>query len=393
MVNTFSPFAAYYRITWNLTTPNDYTGTNSTSGGINPFNSRQYHSMIATTGNVDISGGYGGSTGDELLLNGYAIGPFTNGDTVSTMLQLFNNMSPWTNVMASTDINPKYITLSCAYPSVQTAITLANYVGTPLARLGFTAGSFTYANPIYGGTFSAPTNNQNIVVNGTTITFTTAGGLSLNGVCSTINSVTGVTDVVATPAAGNVQLNSVSDGPIYILSGTATSGLGFTNGTSYAGAMTYANALADEQGFLRWKLIASSIESLVTPTFYASVSYGTTTVQSTDGVNPPAQFSWTVGIEHLDALTTVTLAGEPEGAGVTLTGPACLKRLISRALSSSITENCNVYNPNVAIAGSSVIAFNTSQMVTVQVTASAIDTAANINLIEQNLTVTMVSNI
>ena len=57
---TFSPFAAYYRITWNLTTPTNYTGSNNTGGGINPFNSRQYHSMIATTGNVDVSGGYGG---------------------------------------------------------------------------------------------------------------------------------------------------------------------------------------------------------------------------------------------------------------------------------------------------------------------------------------------
>ena len=112
-----------------------------------------------------------------------------------------------------------------------------------------------------------------------------------------------------------------------------------------------------------------------------------------DAVNPPAQFSWTVGVEHIDALTTITLAGEPEGSGITLTGPACLKRLISRALSSSITENCNVYNPNVTIAGSSVIAYNTSQMVTVQVTASALDTAANIDDIEENLTVTMVSNI
>ena len=389
---TFSPFAAYYRITWNLTTPNDYTGTNSTSGGINPFNSRQYHSMIATTGNVDVSGGYGGSTGDELLLNDYVIGPFTNSDSVSTIIDRFNTMSNWTNVMASTDINPKYITLSCAYPSVQTDITLAIYTGTPLASLGFTAGSFTYPNPIYGGTFSSPTNGQNVVINGVTVTFVT-GSLNLAGVCTTINSQSGATNVIATPAAGNVQLNSASSSPIYVLSGTATSALGFTNGTTYAGAMTYANAIADEQGFLRWKYVASSIETLVTPIYYAGVSYSNTTNRSTNGVNPPAAFSWTVGVEHLDALTTLTLAGEPEGAGVQLNGAACVKRLVARALINSYTENCNVYNPNVTIAGSSVIAYNTSQMVTVQVTASALDTAANIDDIEENLTVTMVSNI
>ena len=199
--------------------------------------------------------------------------------------------------------------------------------------------------------------------------------------------------MVATPAAGNVQLNSASNSPIYILSGTATSGLGFTNGTAYAGAMTYADAVENEQGFLRWKYVASSIESLVTPTYYAGVSYSNTTVQSTNGVNPPAQFSWTLGVEHIDALTTVTLTGEPEGAGVQLSGPACVKRLVSRALTNSYTENCNVYNPNITIAGSSVIAFNTSQMVTQSITASALDVTGNINLIEQNLTVTQIYNV
>ena len=60
---------------------------------------------------------------------------------------------------------------------------------------------------------------------------------------------------------------------------------------------------------------------------------------------------------------------------------------------NSYTENCNVYNPNVAIAGSSVVAYNTSQMITVQVTASGIDIAANIDDVEANLTVVMVSNV
>ena len=390
---TFSPFAAYYRITWNLTTPNDYTGTNSTSGGINPFNSRQYHSMIALTGTGDMSSGYPGSASDVININGYDIGPMGSATSAADLCTLFNNLSPWTNVMASTDVNPKYITLSCAYPSVQTAITISNTVGTPNGVFGWPLGSFTYPNPIYGGTFSTLSNGNNVTINGVTVTFTTAGGLNQAGACSTINSVSGVTNVVATPYAGNIQLNSISNSPIYLGTGTGTSKLGFSNSTIYSGAMTYANALADEQGFLRWKLVASSIETLVTPIFYASVSYGNTTVQSTDGVNPPAQFSWTVGVEHIDALTTITLAGEPEGADKTLTGPACLKRLISRALSSSITENCNVYNPNVTIAGSSVIAYNTSQMVTVQVTASALDTADYLDNIEENLTVTMVSNI
>jgi len=40
-----------------------------------------------------------------------------------------------------------------------------------------------------------------------------------------------------------------------------------------------------------------------------------------------------------------------------------------------------------------VIAFNTSQMVTVQVTAGAIDTIANLANIEANITVTQIYNV
>lgn len=386
---TFQPTAAYYRCTWNLTSPTNYTGSGATAGGINPFNSRQYHSMIALTGTAASPTM---TDGDEVLLNGYVIGPFLSSDTVATIIQRFNDMSPWTKVQASQDVTANYITLSCAYTDVQSAIVLSNQTGTPLTTLGFTAGSFNLYNPIYGGSFSSPSNAETITLNGVTITFVT-GALTLAGVCATINASTGATNVVATPYANKIQLNSLSGSPILFGAdtGSAASDIGFAASTAYAGAMTYADAIEAERGYLRWKLIAGTIGSICTPIYYTSV--GLTGTLVTNGVNPPTTVSWTVGVEHIDDLRTLTVTGEPEAVGTELVGAAAIKRQIARALINSITENCNVYNANIAIGGSSVVAYNTSQTVIESVTASAIDTLANIDDVEGNLTVTMVSNV
>ena len=390
-MSTFKNTGAYYRVTWNLTSPNNYTGSNSTSGGINPYTSRQYHSMISLTGTADLSGGWPGASTDIININNYDIGPIINGTSLTNLIAQINTMTPWTHVMASNDVSANYITLSCAYSSVQTAIVISNTNGTPAGVFGFPVGGFTYANPIYGGGFSSPSNGETITLNGVTITFVT-GALTLTGVCNTINAQQGVTNVVATPYANRIQLNSISNSPIYFGadSGSAASDIGFAANTAYAGAMTYADAIADEQGFLRWKLAASTIESVCTPIYYDSIALTGTEV--TDGSNVPSTVSWTVGVEHIDAITTITLDAEPEGAGVVLTGAAAIKRFVARALTNSLTENCNVFNPNVAILGSTT-AYNTSQMVIQSVTASAIDTAANIDNVEQNLTVTQIANV
>jgi hypothetical protein len=51
---------------------------------------------------------------------------------------------------------------------------------------------------------------------------------------------------------------------------------------------------------------------------------------------------------------------------------------MARALAVPYTSNRNVYNPNVAVLGSSVVAYNTSQVVIQQITAPALDTVANL---------------
>jgi hypothetical protein len=390
-MSTFKPTGAYYRVTWNLTSPTDYTGSNNTAGGINPYTSRQYHSMIALTGTADLSGGWPGAASDVININGYDIGPIGSGTSLTNLIQLINNMTPWTHVMATNDISANYITLSCAYANVQTAITISNTVGTPASVFGWPVGGFTLSNPIYGGSFSSPSNGETVKINGITITFVN-GALTLAGVCNTINAQSSVTNVIATPYANKIQLNSISNSPIYFGTdtGSAASDIGFAASTAYAGAMTYADAVTNEQGFLRWKLAASTIESVCTPIYYNSVVM--TGGGVTDGGSVPSTVSWTVGVEHIDQLSTLTVNGEPEGAGSLLTGAAAIKRFIARALTNTITENCNVFNPNIAILGSTV-AYNTSQMVIQSVSAAAIDTVADMNTVEGNLTVVQINNV
>ena len=382
---TFQPTPTYYRVTWNLTSPTDYTGTGTTAGGISPYTSNQYHTMVALT---SYNATPTMTTGDTLSCNGYIIGPFDSGDNVAAIVDRFNLMNQYTNVMASVNFSG-YVTLQSAWPQSTLPIVLANVNGTPLTTLGFPVGAFSYKAPIYGGTFTTLGNTDTVVINGATITFTTAGGLNPAGACSTINAVSGVTGVVATRYAGNIQLNSLSLSPIYIGAdtGAAASDLGFAASTVYVPSMTFAQATAIEQGNMRWTGVASYIESNLTATVYGATAMTGTT---TSGNTPPTTVSWTVGIEHIDQLVTYTVAGEPEAVNTQLVGPAAMERLIARALTSTWISNRSIWNSNVVIAGGTV-AYNDVQVVTQQVTAAAIDIASNVAVVEANLSVTQIA--
>jgi hypothetical protein len=269
-----------------------------------------------------------------------------------------------------------YISLTCAYPSVQTSITLANVNGTPLGVLGLPIGSVTLPNAIYGSNFNTLVNGSTITLNGTTVTFTTGGGLNAVGAATTINNFSGSTNVLARPAGQFIQLNSLSQAPI--LFGPDTAGaagaLGFTAGTAYASAMTYDKAVLREQGNMRWAGVASYISSNLTPTYYGQAAW-----TSNNGTCGPEGLTWVLGVEHVDQVYTRGLTSDGmSDDGVELKGPEALQRLIARALANQWTSNRNVYNPNVAVAGSSVVAYNTSQVVIQQVTAPAVDTVANL---------------
>jgi hypothetical protein len=108
----------------------------------------------------------------------------------------------------------------------------------------------------------------------------------------------------------------------------------------------------------------------------------------TDGSTIPATLSWTIGISNPDVLTTITVTGEPEGAGTTLYGIDALLRLMTRGLAGTYTENRKVYNNNVTVRGS--FACRENPVYVPQVTASPIDTVSNLNILAGNFTVTQI---
>ena len=390
MVQNFQPVVQYYQI--------GFEGYRDNGGPIDPFSSLNYFNMISVTStNANAwngqspTGAYQGSGNDVMSINGYDIGPFYNyiagrNITLVELCAMINAKSPWTGVIANFwqfwgdggagDNYVPFVSLTCAYPSVQTAITLNNVVGTPLGELGLPVGSITLPNAIYGTSFTTLTNGSTIVLNGVTIAFTTVGGLNLAGAISTINAFTGSTNVVARPAGNYIQLNSLSQNPILFgtYTGSAASNLGFAASTSYASSMTYSKALLREQGNMRWAAVASWLSSNLTPTYYGQAAW-----TSNNGTCGPEGLTWIIGVEHVDQVYTVGLTADGLGDnGTELRGAPALKRLICRALSLPYTTNRNIYNPNVAVGGSSVVAYNTSQVVIQEITAPPVDTVDNL---------------
>lgn len=389
MGQNFQPVLKYYQI--------GFEGYQDNGGPIDPFNSLNYFNMISVTSTnagawsgSSVYGTYTGSGQDVFNINGYDIGPLYNYSqarnvNLPELCSLINAASPWTGVIANfwrfwdnggaDDYPVPYVSLTCAYPSVQTSITLNNVNGTPLGVLGLPVGSVTLPNAIYGGSFTTLTDGATAIINGVTITFTTGGGLDVAGAINTINAFTGSTNVLARQAGAYIQLNSLSQAPI--LFGTSTSGaaadLGFADNTSYASAMTYAKALLREQGNMRWNGVASYLSSNLTPAYYGQAAW-----TSNNGTCGPEGLTWIMGVEHIDQVYCVAEYDDGLGdAGTTLKGTDALKRLIARALAQDWTANRNIYNPNVAISGSSV-AYNTSQVLIQQVTAPSLDNVATL---------------
>jgi hypothetical protein len=372
----------YFRVTWTIDSPTNYTSV----GGITPLTSIQYANTVAKSGT---QASPTMTTGDVLMLNGYEIGPFDSGDTVDDIVSRFNVMVQYTGVMASENFT-NYITLQSVNP-VDAPINLSNKTGTPVEDLGFTESVFELKSPVYGGSFTTLTNTQTIILNGITITFTTAGGLDVAGACNTINIASEFTGVVATPWTNRVQLNSLDGSPIYFgapSTGTATANLGFAINTAYSTAMTLDSAVEIEKGFLRWKGIASELTTNLTAYIYG---YWEMTGSTTDGMFLPDTVSWTLGVENIDNVYAITAAGEPETVGTLLYGSAAVKRLVARALTKEWSENRNVFNDSVVVRGA--LALRENPVVVQRITAGAIDSVADIATIEGNITVAMIGHV
>ncbi len=373
-MSTYQPKPTYFRITWNLTTPTDYSAV----GGITPLTSIQYKNLVVLSGTVD---GPTMSGGEDLVINGQAL-EFATGDDIDDIIAMINSFGPFTGVMASKNWSD-YLTLQSMNP-VDQPISLS---GSALSVLGLPAGVFSYSGPVYGGAFTTLTNGQSIILNGITITFAT-GGLDIPGACAKINLSTEFHGVVATPWTDKIQLNSTDGSPIFFGlpgSGTATANLGFATNTAYGGAMSFDEAKEIERGNMRWKGIASTLGYGLTPFTYNNFVL---TGSTTDGNELPTTVAWTLGVENVDHVYCIVTADEPETEGTVLTGVAAVTRLVARGLVSDWSENRNIYNNEVTVRGA--YALRENPVVVEYLRANELDTVADIATIEGNLSVTMI---
>jgi len=378
-MSIYQPIPTYYRVTWTANSPTDYTGT----GGVTPFGSVQMNNTVAITSTASNPTM---TNGDIIMCNDTMIGPFTGSSGLSDVINAFNAMTQFTGVMASQDFTG-YLTLQSIDP-VSAFISLSNFSGTPLTTLGLPDGGYGLGNPIYGGSFSSPNNNDNVVINGTTVTFVT-GSLTIAGVIRTINSYTASTNVAAIQFGNRIQLNSLDGDPIYFGAGSSgtSAAIGFADNTAYGGNMTLAQAVAIDQGRLRWKGMVDTVETTLTPVYWDSIAM---TGSTTDGDSLPTTLSWTIGVSHPEQLVTATLAGEPETVGTMLYGTAALTRMLARALTGTWSENRKVYNNTLTVRGA--YALRENPIIIQFVTAGPLDTPANIHKIEGNLDVELIPN-
>lgn len=374
----YKPNPTYYRVEWNQTSPTDYTGlTGNQAGGLDSSSSLDYNSKVTLTGDTAIVA-TPMSTGDSLIINGVEIA-FVSSDTLTDIITTINMHRVLTNVIAHNDISSTYVTLANAPGNEAEPITLAEGTGA-LAKLGFIAGSYTHFPSVVGGSFTSFTNGDNVDINGITITFTTAGGLNRAGAIATINSYVTSTHVLASAAAGKIQLTSTVAQPI-VVAGSNPTKLGFTAGVYGGSPSTLAQSTSKALANLRWQMVVMQLEQFATP-FVLNDFFGT---GNYDGSTELDTFAFTVGYERPDQVATLAPADEPN-AGTLLTGTAAVKRAVARGLAATYNSNVNVFDPTTEVKNGCAIRPNPVRVN--NLTAEGIST--DLADLEDNLTVTII---
>ena len=133
------------------------------------------------------------------------------------------------------------------------------------------------------------------------------------------------------------------------------------------------------QANLRWQMVVNQLETVATPIFVGDyVATG-----NFNGNADVSTLTFTVGYEHVDQLSTA----DEYNAGVNLTGAAAVKRFVARGLAGFDTRNVRVFDPTLTPRGNVAVAVNSTLIQ--QATASAI--AANVSVVEDNVSVSLIS--
>ena len=381
----------YYRVTWNGASPTDYNAlTLNQAGGLDNCAPEKYLRITKAVGSqaapsvADL---------DTIQINEVTIQFTTTGGTnLAGIISTINAAQSETKVLA-VESPSTYLTLLNAAGWEGYPITLVDVTGgVVVTKLGLAETTYTTGLFQQGGALTMPlTNLDNVKINGVTITFVT-GALNEAGVVATINASTILTGVKAQSAGVGIALISVNGQPFTLSAGTTAGtwgNLGFTVGNkggsivSSVDNVTLAQSLDKERATMRWDAVVAELGWLISPIMLAEI-YKTGNL---NGTAPVSTLAFTVGYDRPAYLST-----EDElNAGVMLTGAACIKRLIARALTQTYVGNQEIFDPTLTSVGNTCVRVNPLQILSV--TSEALDAVADIATVEANITVTQINNV
>lgn len=205
------------------------------------------------------------------------------------------------------------------------------------------------------GTVTNPTvtNGDTIAINGVSITFTTAGGLTLAGIITTINALTDDHHVIASNSSNKLALTNE---PLYENFGITMTGsvavlneLGFNPPVSTfpnnAGVDTLADSEAKVRGNSRWGTLMKLMN------FEAGVVNVGGVRKTGGGIDSaPTAISYTVAYADFSQIYTY----DELNSNALLKGIPALRRMIARALTTDRSEVRDVINPTV-VSGQNTI--------------------------------------
>ena len=371
----------YYRVTWNGAAPTDYNALLlDQSGGVDNTLPEKYNRLIklaGTDGTVSVTQNH------SIRINDVEVVFTANPSVLSDVITAINALTTEHKVIAfAYDTN--YLGLQNTWGREGEPIWIAAGVGTALADVGLTAGVRSTWSSVFGSASpTRPAAGEDIKFNGVTVTFAAGDVGTIAAVCAKINTQTPQHEIIATPAGAGIQLTSVTGKPFVLSNGSTGTvvDLGFTAGNQGGTPITYAQSLSKERATMRWDAVVFELGWLISPVFLGEIAK-TGNIVGTDAVTT---LSWTLGYDRVSYLST-----EDElTPGVQLTGAACIKRLIARALTQTYVGNQEIYDPTLTTAGNTCVRVNPTQIV--QVTAAALDAVADLAVVEANITVTQIN--
>ena len=384
-LNTFFP--TYYTVTWNGTTPTNYNAlTGLQAGGVDCATSRDVQGqvwLVGTVSNPTVT------VNNSIVINGVEV-VFT-GTSLASVVAEINKLTPKSGLVADSTSFSGYLTISNFISAgAGYGITVSAGNGTAISDLGLTNNEIWPHFPnMVGSTWSSPSNGNTILINGVTVTFTSAQGLNPAGVAASIN--TGITqhNVVARASAAGLQLASVNGQAFLLADGTAgtLAKMGFSAGVQVGPVGTLSNSITKTLANMRWNQVLQDLSNITSPSFLGWVNR-TSTVGS---IAPVSQISFSVAYDRPDYLQIA----DELNSGATLTGENAIKRVVAKSLCASpLPSNKMVFDPTATTFHTSHPNMaNLNQIINMEVLG--LDTS--ITAVEANITVvkntTAVSNI